>query len=75
VHDEDTNMDIEKYLPASHRYRKLLMAFLQEDGLHWSGESIPTMIAQVTSLKLLNSVVIAVRIIPCPNGIADLRHR
>lgn len=54
-------MDIEKYLPASHRYRQLLMGFLQQDGLHWSGESIPTMIAEVPSLKLLNSVVIAVR--------------
>jgi SAM-dependent methyltransferase len=63
VHDENFYVDLSEYLPVAQRYQASFWRLLQADGLTWSGDTISNMIENEASLKLLDSIIVAVRVI------------
>lgn len=62
IHDENVYADLSEYLPVVQRYQASFWRLLQDDGLTWSGDAILSMIENERSLKLLDSIIVAVRI-------------
>lgn len=68
VHNEDATVNMTEYFPTSQRYRETMGRLLRADGLDWSGDTVPIMMADVPTLGPVDSIVVTVSVIdivPC----------